>query len=184
MDTRSLSNVRDQSADDARHAVLTDSNAQTVRNYLKRLFQEEARFRSRWIWELLQNARDASSANGVRVWLALKPDRVVFRHDGLPFNYKNIAHLIYHGTTKYEPSVGGVDPIGQYGTGFLTTHLISKTVSVRGKLDDKKRFDFLLDRRGDSADDLKVAMDASWSRFTASCSVAPDAKPIRTEYEY
>src|SRR5260370_17302043 len=72
MDTRSPANVRDQSAaNDARHEVLTDSNAQTVRNYLKRLFQEEARFRSRWIWELLQNARDASSANGVRVWLTL-----------------------------------------------------------------------------------------------------------------
>jgi hypothetical protein len=156
MKTRSPSN--DQSADNARHEVLTDSNAQTVRNYLKRLFQEEARFRSRWIWELLQNARDASSANGVRVWLTLKPDCVVFRHDGLPFNYKNIAHLIYHGTTKYEPLVSGVDPIGQYGTGFLTTHLISKTVWVRGRLDDKNRFDFLLDRRGDSADDLKVAM--------------------------
>jgi hypothetical protein len=184
MDTRSPSNVRDQSADDARHAVLSDSNAQTVRNYLKRVFQQEARFRSRWIWELLQNARDASSANDVRVWLTLKPDRVVFQHDGLPFNYKNIAHLIYHGTTKFEPLVDGVDPIGQYGTGFLTTHLISKTVSVRGKLDDKKRFDFLLDRRSDSADDLKAAMEASWGRFVASCSAAPDAKPIRTEYEY
>ncbi|HLK83124.1 MAG TPA: hypothetical protein VKT99_16745 [Xanthobacteraceae bacterium] len=185
MDTRSPANVRDQSAaNDARHEVLTDSNAQTVRNYLKRLFQEEARFRSRWIWELLQNARDASSANGVCVWLTLKPDRVVFRHDGLPFNYKNIAHLIYHGTTKYEPSVSGVDPIGQYGTGFLTTHLISKTVWVRGRLDDKKRFNFLLDRRGESADDLKSAMDASWGRFVASCWEAQDPKPIQTEYEY
>jgi hypothetical protein len=180
MDTRSPQNQRDQSANDARHEVLTDSNAQTVRNYLKRLFQEEARFRSRWIWELLQNARDASSAQGVRVWLTLKPDRVVFQHDGLPFNYKNIAHLIYHGTTKFELSESGVDPIGQYGTGFLTTHLISKTVSVRGTLADKKRFDFLLDRRGDTADELKAAMDASWSRFESSCCAAPDLRPVRT----
>jgi hypothetical protein len=85
--------------------VLADNTAQAVRNYLKKLFQEEAKFRGRWIWELLQNARDASSPNGVHVWLTLRPDRVVFRHDGLPFTYKNIAHLIYHGTTKYEPSV-------------------------------------------------------------------------------
>jgi hypothetical protein len=185
MDTHWPYNVSDRSAaNDARHEVLTDSNAQTVRNYLKRLFQEEARFRSRWIWELLQNARDASSPDGVRIWLTLKPDGLVFYHNGLPFNYKNIAHLIYHGTTKYEPSVSGVDPIGQYGTGFLTTHLISKTVLVRGRLDDKKRFNFLLDRRGDSADELKAAMDASWSRFVASCSEARDANPIRTEYEY
>jgi hypothetical protein len=185
MDTHSSSNVPYRlAANDARHKVLTDSNAQTVRNYLKRLFQEESRFRSRWIWELLQNARDASSPNGVRIWLILKPDRVVFRHDGLPFNYENIAHLIYHGATKYEPAVSGVDPIGQYGTGFLTTHLISKTVLVEGRLDNEKGFNFVLDRRGDTADELKAAMDASWSRFVDSCLEPLDAKPIRTKYEY
>jgi hypothetical protein len=59
--------------------VLADNTAQAVRNYLKKLFQEEAKFRGRWIWELLQNARDASSPNGVHVWLTLRPDRVVFR---------------------------------------------------------------------------------------------------------
>jgi hypothetical protein len=186
MDTRSASDVPDASAaNEARHEVLSDSNAQTVRNYLKRLFQAEARFRGRWVWELVQNARDASSPLGVRIWLWLKPDRIIFGHDGLPFNYKNIAHLIYHGTTKYEPSESGANPIGQYGTGFLTTHLISKTLLVRGRLDDKKSFNFLLDRRGDSADELKAAMDASWGGFVASCSEAnDDPKLIRTEYEY
>lgn len=60
---------RDQSAaNDPRHQVLTDSKAQTVRNNLERLFQEEARCRSRWVWELLQNASDVSSAQGARVW--------------------------------------------------------------------------------------------------------------------
>lgn len=113
------------------------------------------------------------------------PSSILRRADpGLPFNYKNIAHLIYHGTTKYEPSSAGVEPIGQYGTGFLTTHLISKTVSVRGTLDDRKRFNFVLDRRGDNADDLKLAMDASWSSFKASCSEVRDAKAIQTEFEY
>ena len=115
--------------------------------------------------------------------MTLKPDRVVFRHDGVPFNYKNIAHLIYHGTTKYEPSDSG-DPIGQYGTGFLTTHLISRTVTVRGRLDDGKLFDFVLDRRGDTADQLKNAMDESWDKFMASRTHAPMPRKADTEFEY
>src|SRR3954447_12432357 len=110
--------VRQQDREAARREVLVENTAQAVHKHLAKLFQEESRFRSRWIWELLQNARDASSPTGVRVWLKLKPDCVVFRHDGLPFAYKNIAHLIYHGTTKYEPSVSGANAIGQYGTGF------------------------------------------------------------------
>src|SRR4051794_20952449 len=118
------------SPSDARHAVLADNTGQAVRNYLKKLFQEEARFRGRWIWELLQNARDSAPATGVQIWLEIGPDRLVFRHDGVPFTYKNVAHLIYHGTTKYEAPGDGQAPIGQYGTGFLTTHLISKTVRV------------------------------------------------------
>jgi hypothetical protein len=50
---------RDQSAaNDARHEVLADNTAQAVRNYLKKLFQEEARFRSRWVWELSSDVHD------------------------------------------------------------------------------------------------------------------------------
>lgn len=52
MDMPSSQNLRDQSAaNDARHEVLADNTAQSVRNYLKKLFQEEAKFRSRWVWE-------------------------------------------------------------------------------------------------------------------------------------
>lgn len=176
--------MSDDTLNDARHEVLAENTAQAVHKHLSKLFQEEARFRSRWVWELLQNARDASPEEGVSVWLIQEPHRVVFRHSGVPFTHKSIAHLIYHGSTKYDLSDSGA--IGQFGTGFLTTHLISKTVEVNGRTDDGKQFRFLLDRRGDNADELKGAMDASWEAFTRSLTEGAfdDAGGFTTEFEY
>jgi hypothetical protein len=150
----------------ARLDVLTENTAQTVHKHLLKLFLEESRFRSRWIWELLQNARDAAPNGGVRILLRRDSKSLVFSHDGLPFSHKSVAHLIYHGSTKRDPD--GSDPIGQFGTGFLTTHLISKTVTVNGIVEDGRCFHFLLDRRGDSPEQLAQAMDASWKAFIKS----------------
>lgn len=176
--------IVDNTPNDARHEVLAENTAQAVHKHLSKLFQEEARFRSRWVWELLQNARDASPEEGVRVWLVQEPHRIVFRHNGVPFTEKSIAHLIYHGSTKYDLSDSGA--IGRYGTGFLTTHLISKTVVVKGRTDDGRQFHFLLDRRGGNADELKVVMDASWEAFIQSRTRATidEAEEFTTEYEY
>jgi len=176
--------MTDDTLSNARHKVLVENTAQAVHKHLSMLFQEEGRLRSRWVWELLQNARDASPEEGGRVWLIREPDRVVFRHNGVPFTLDSIAHLIYHGSTKYDLSDSG--PIGQFGTGFLTTHLISKTVMVNGITDDGRQFRFLLDRRGSNADELKGAMDASWEAFTRSLTKGTfeDAGGFTTEYEY
>ncbi len=167
-----------------RHEVLAENTAQAVHKHLVKLFQEESRFRSRWVWELLQNARDAAPKGGVRVWLARERDRLVVRHNGLPFTRKGIAHLIYHGSTKHDFS--GSDPIGQFGTGFLTTHLISKTVTVNGRIEGGRCFSFLLDRRGETAEELKRAMDGSWEAFVKSLAIEDAAgnEQATTEYVY
>src|SRR5580700_2884531 len=164
----------------ARDDALVENTAQAVYKDLTKLSREETRFRSRWIWELLQNARDASPQEGVCVWLIHEPHRVIFRHSGRPFSDKNVAHLIYHGSTKEEGDMG------EFGSGFLTTHLISKTVSVKGRLEDGRQFDFMLDRRGSDADELKVAMDKSWDAFTQSLreGTPEDYNEITTEFSY
>ena len=172
--------VVDEKLNSARDEALVENTAQAVFKDLTKLFREESRFRSRWVWELLQNARDASPDGGVNVWLIQEPHRVIFRHNGLPFTDKNIAHLIYHGSTKY-----GTE-IGEFGTGFLTTHLISKTVAVKGRMDDGREFDFMLDRRGDNAEELKAAMDKSWEAFTESLTQGTFHESVcnTTEYGY
>jgi len=72
--------------EEARHQVLAENTAQAVHKHLSKLFEEEARFRSRWVWELLQNARDASPAEGIIIHLIQEPNRLVFKHNGIPFD--------------------------------------------------------------------------------------------------
>ena len=165
--------LADERLNNARDEALVENTAQAVYKDLTKLFREEPRFRSRWVWELLQNARDASSEEGVCVWLIDEPHRVVFKHSGVPFSDKNIAHLIYHGSTKDEGDMG------EFGSGFLTTHLISKTVTVKGRLEDGREFHFTLDRRGGNADELKVAMDKSWMRLHILLAKVPLTSPAR-----
>ena len=100
------------------------------------------------------------------------------------FDLKSVAHLIYHGSTKYE--LTELDPIGQFGTGFLTTHLISKTVTIKGIMNNGKQFCFELDRRGDNADELKMSMDASWDAFSCSLNESASEYPgdFTTEFGY
>src|SRR5438874_1632562 len=87
----------------------------------------------------------AGNSSEVKIHLKLG-DSFVFAHNGSPFTRKEILHLIFHGSTKRESGKS----IGRYGTGFLTTHLVSRRVQVRGQLDSGADFDFWLDRSGPS----------------------------------
>jgi hypothetical protein len=165
--------------DSAKTKVLVDNTAQTVHKNLIKLFQEKPLFKIRWIWELLQNARDVAPAHGVRVSIVRDREHVSFRHDGEPFTNENVAHLIYHGSTKEDP-----DAIGQFGTGFLTTHLLSKRVRVTGLMDDGQRFSFVLDRTGDTAEALTNSMDTSWEAFKTSLSSPHQKERFTTSYDY
>src|ERR1035441_4054539 len=172
-----MSNGHDR--DSAKTKVLVDNTAQTVHKNLIKIFQEKPLFEIRWIWELLQNARDVAPARGVRVSIVREQDHISFRHDGEPFTNENVAHLIYHGSTKEDP-----DAIGQFGTGFLTTHLLSKLVRVTGLMDDGQQFSFVLDRTGDTADALTNSMDTSWEAFKTSLSSPHQKERYTTSYDY
>lgn len=167
--------------EEARHEVLAENTAQAVCKHLKKLVNGAVRYRKRWIWELLQNARDAAPPQGVQVFLEHDGTCLQFRHDGVPFTRKSIAHLIYHGSTKHDLS----DPIGQFGTGFMTTHLISRQIHVQGLLNDGRQFSFDLNRDGETADELTSAMDKSWADFVKSLlPVTPADNGVTTQYVY
>ena len=53
----------------ARDWVLVENTAQAVFKHLDRIEDNRAALGNRWIWELLQNARDATSGEGVRIWI-------------------------------------------------------------------------------------------------------------------
>ena len=157
--------------------VLTENTAQSVLKNLQNLRSNQAHFRTRWIWELLQNARDAKA---VDVSVRYDEDKVVFRHDGDGFTSEEVTHLIYHGSTKIEDA----GTIGQYGSGFLTTHLLSPEIAVSGGFEDRSRFRFRLERKLSSVSDLTKSMDRAWRDFQASLALSSDSGDSGTEFIY
>ena len=164
----------------ARDRVLVDNTAQAVFKHLDRIEDHRAKLGPRWIWELLQNARDAAHPQGVRIHVRVSAGEFTFEHDGKPFTSEEIAHLVYHGSTKIE-DFGNV---GQFGSGFLSTHLLSRTVRVAGQLDDSTGFLFSLNRTGDTPDELRIAMDRSWEAFEASVEKVRPASDSTTSFVY
>lgn len=149
--------------------ILASNTAQGVYKHLRALEAARLRVLPRWIWELLQNARDVSVGSGsLEASVEVRGDQLTFRHNGRGFQPDEITHLIYYGSTKYEDP----DALGRFGSGFLTTHLLSLTIEVSGQLVDGQTFAFKLDRSGESVADLLSNMDASFEAFKSSLEPA------------
>lgn len=108
---------------------------------------------NRAIWELVQNARDVSKVEAkAKIIFIRKLDKFVFQHNGQSFDRKSIQSLILQTSSKVRHDIVQV---GQYGTGFLTTHKFGLKFHLQSSLDLKKdnRFynfgvdpEFLIDR--------------------------------------
>ncbi len=130
----------------------------------------------------MQNAHDAQPApNSLIVSIKYRPGKLVFLHNGSGFKTEQIYHLIFHGSTKFEDE----ETTGQYGSGFLTTHLLSSEIDVSGQLDDGKWFNFFLVRKPDSVDALRESMDQAWEDFNPSSSLQVRIPtPFTTRFVY
>lgn len=124
----------------------------------------------RWIWELLQNAKDVSHLNSktkVQIHLDLNRNFLKFSHNGKPFTAENITFLVGQVSSKEQvPYSGeGVKETGKFGTGFLTTHLLSEIVTVDGVLKEYdepyKQFRLTLDRSGKDIDSIIKSVESS-----------------------
>ena len=160
--------------------VLTENTAQGILNHLQELESNRARMQRRWIWELLQNARDASVDDDTHLVASIEvgDGEVVFQHNGSGFTTEEVAHLIYHGSTKIEDD----NTIGRYGSGFLTTHLLSSVIDISGWLEDKTTFQFRLKREISSAKALSRSMDQAWNDFDSS--TAEVSRTFTTRFRY
>lgn len=165
-----------------RDLVLVENTAQAVFKHLDRIRDSRASFATRWAWELLQNAHDAATSNGSAVRLEVSGGQFRFLHDGRSFSDLEIAHLIYHGSTKVDKE----EEIGRFGSGFLSTHLVSPVVRVQGRLSDNRHFSFALDRSGGSVQALRDGMERSFEEFEESITDAPsrDLGRFTTSFEY
>ena len=126
----------------------------------------------RWVWELMQNAKDVAYDDiGVSIEINFeengKEGSLEFKHNGKPFSVDNVTFLIEQVSTKERKPKGNVKlkTTGKFGTGFLTTHLLSEIVEVESIVKEPeepyRKFNFLLDRTGRSIDDIIDSVDIS-----------------------
>jgi hypothetical protein len=118
----------------------------------------------RWIWELIQNAKDVAGEHGVRIKIEFDQDSFIptlnFSHDGKPFTAEDIRFLIEQISSKdrKKDDSGKRKKTGKFGTGFLTTHLLSEIVKVKGVAKeeglDYVQFTMQLNRSGFEPEDI------------------------------
>lgn len=122
----------------------------------------------RWVWELIQNAKDVHNDNGVDILIEFVESgpnpKVIFSHNGKPFSADNIRFLIEQISTKdrTKDSTGRRKMTGKFGTGFLTTHLLSEVVYVKAVAKEPdleyRQFNLVLDRSGYELNDITEAV--------------------------
>ncbi|MBK8195144.1 MAG: hypothetical protein IPK76_18730 [Lewinellaceae bacterium] len=126
----------------------------------------------RWVWELLQNAKDVGfddKSVSVEINFDKSNAFVEFRHNGKPFTVDNITFLIEQVSTKERTVKEGEKPktTGKFGTGFLTTHLLSEKVDLSGVVKEPelpyRKFDIQLDRSGREIHEITDSVNASIS---------------------
>ncbi|RST29389.1 sacsin N-terminal ATP-binding-like domain-containing protein [Chryseobacterium lacus] len=149
-----------ESVNNAFNELLNKMYISNVRNRLRQLNEPTENDCKRWIWELIQNAKDSISQDpdksSVDVKIIAKENEVIFKHNGSPFTAKAQLGLLY----KYsEGKVNNSESTGRFGTGFLTTHTLSKIVSIEGDVftnDDKELCGFSATMYRDGLDEPEL----------------------------
>lgn len=146
----------------------------------------------RWVWELCQNAKDVCNSTG-KVKISINYDevqrKVFFRHNGKAFSMDNILSLINQASSK-DRNDGSERKSGKFGTGFITTHLLSEVVNISGILEinsEYSKFNISLDRRGKDKNEIITAMEHAVSDL-GKCTPIDffdfDEDEYNTEFEY
>lgn len=143
--------ARDNAEREARKADMKQ-HADKLFQGFKKLNDSHAK---RAIWELFQNAIDISDGN-CEIEIELNPDEIIFKHNGKAFTSRTLIALIKQVSSKDANS--NKKEVGQYGTGFITTHTLGRKIILNGSLEDNGNYisldDFEIDRTAELANDL------------------------------
>ncbi|MDO5394361.1 MAG: hypothetical protein Q4F07_00190 [Bacteroidales bacterium] len=117
----------------------------------------------RAIWELVQNARDcAEPRKGVHIRIELRPDSLLFAHNGKHFDYDSLCSLIKQVSSEEKDDT---EKAGQFGTGFMTTHKFGRILHINGSYEVAPGIyvpleQFRIDRSADTLSDMRQAMES------------------------
>ena len=123
---------------DAMNEVFDQMYITNVEKRLRELNAPSDIDKKRWVWELIQNAKDTialdPNRDDINVRIEIDKDTVKFKHDGAPFTAKARYGLLY----KYSGGKENQESTGRFGTGFLTTHCLSKIVTIESNMYSNK----------------------------------------------
>ena len=127
---------------------------------------EREDYEKRWFWELLQNAKDSVNlGQSLKVKIFIEENEISFLHTGNAFELDDILSLIIQGSSKNNKE----GMTGRFGTGFMTTYLLSKEVKITGKLANNQGcFEFLLNRNATDNEHFYLLQQESNEQFDNS----------------
>jgi len=164
-----------QSIEDGRREAGQRSIADKIIKRLHDLEKTVENNQGRWAWELLQNAKDSIAEDDKRtvsIQIELDKNSVTFRHNGTHFTSQDVIGLIDQISSKEVEEGQETTKTGRFGTGFLTTHLLSRVIKIKGIIGSADgsfhKFEFLLDRRGKTTAQLIPRIKNSWKEFDES----------------
>lgn len=144
---------------------------------------------SRWIWELIQNAKDVVNDTGtvdIKINFDKQEKCLVFQHNGKCFTTKNIVYLISQVSSKERVDSEEKKTTGKFGTGFLTTHLLSEKVTIEGLLQDSgertKKISIFLDRSGQTKAEIIESVNSSFAQLENSEEIDESIQVEQSEY--
>ncbi|MBP5370172.1 MAG: hypothetical protein J6Z01_17140 [Bacteroidales bacterium] len=166
--------------------VIAENNykltADKIRELLSQIRESPSSSAKRWVWELLQNAKDVPNKyNKVSVEIELLSKELLeFRHNGDPFSIENVTGLVQQVSSKNSLNQEG--QTGKFGTGFICTHLLSDIIDVNGVLlynGTTRSFSLQLDRSGNSSEELLPRIKSELEKLRK----IEENYPIITDYE-
>lgn len=156
--TESIQNKINKQAEDSQNNMLWGKPANDILNGRDSSASAKP---IRAIWEMVQNARDVSS-NDSNIVFTRRKGTFEFKHDGIPFTNDTLNALILQTSAK---SRHDGDQVGQYGTGFLTTHKFGRKFHLSGSLqlvdDEKLYYNFpqlIIDRTPNSREEMATSL--------------------------
>jgi len=154
---------KDQTIMSARNTIMT--KMEEIRGASE---EDKQIARRRWIWELIQNASDCASSQEVTIWIECSDQEMRFSHNGSMFTQRNLMDLITQISSKRTEND---DTVGKFGTGFISTHLISEVVRIRGVYQnekhssDFKELEIEINRSGKTEDEISESIINALSKL-------------------
>ena len=157
--------------------------ADKVIQSLSGIKEERSKSRRRWIWELMQNAKDVPNIyGGVTIEIILNDSEFIFSHNANPFRVENITGLIQQVSSGKPSNSSNKRITGKFGTGFISTHLLSDVVRVDGIVEKDglfpKIFNIELNRESEESEDLiqYIALELEKIRKIDDVNIFPEVK--------